>query len=266
MWQFLKSRIFLYNILGAIAVFIIVFWLGTSALNSYTRHGETITVPDLSGMTFEKAKQILSDRNLEIAIADSAFNDKKPKMAVLEQNPSANSKVKEGRTIYLTVNAKIPPQVKMPDLTDNSLKQAQMILENIGLRVGQLIYKPDLAQNVVLDWMVRGRHIVIGDNIKKGSTVDLILGDGLGNTEVEVPELIGHTLREVKFILDASSLNLGAVIADNTVRGDSLNAIVYKQTPSPIDTDNKLNLGEAVDVYITLDQFKLDTQEEEEIK
>lgn len=263
MWQFLKSRIFLYNLLGAIGAIIILFWLGTSALNSYTRHGETITVPDLQGLTLEKAKQILSERDLEFIVADSAFNDKKPKLAVLDQNPIANSKVKEGRTIYLTLNAVIPPQVKMPDLTDNSLKQAQMVLENMGLRVGQLIYKPDLAQNVVLDWMCRGKHIAIGANIKKGSSIDLILGDGLGNTEVEVPELIGHSLREVKFILDASSLNLGAVIADNTVRGDSLNAIVYRQTPSPTDTDNKLNLGEAVDVYITMDQSKVDSPEED---
>lgn len=258
MWQFLKSKIFLYNVLGAIALYIIVFWLGTSALNSYTRHGETITVPDLNGLTLEKAKEILSERDLEFAVSDSSFSDKKPKLAVLEQNPSANSKVKEGRTIYLTLNAVIPPQVKMPDLTDNSLKQAQMVLENVGLRVGSLIYKPDLAQNVVLDWMNHGRHVAIGDDIKKGSTIDLILGDGLGNTEVEVPDLIGHSLREVKFILDASSLNLGAVIADNTVRGDSLNAVVYKQTPSTLDADNKLNLGEAVDVYITMDQLKVD--------
>ena len=257
MWQFLKSRIFLYNIHGIIAAYFIVFWLTTSLLNSYTRHGETITVPDIRGLSIEKAKQILSERNLDFAVADSSFSDKKPKLAVLDQSPMPNEKVKEGRTIYLTLNSVIPPQVKMPDLTDNSLKQAQMVLENVGLRVGQLIYKPDLAQNVVLDWMNKGKKIPVGQNIKKGSTIDLILGDGLGNTEVDVPELIGHSLREVRFILDASSLNLGAVIADNTVRGDSLDAVVYKQMPSPDDVDNKLNLGEAVDVYITKDQSKV---------
>ena len=147
----------------------------------------------------------------------------------------------------------------MPDLTDNSLKQAQMILEGIGLNVGLLIYKPDLAQNVVLDWMCKGLHIEIGDIIKKGSTIDLILGDGLGITEVEVPNLIGNTLREARFILDASSLNLGAVMTDNTIVGDESNGVIYKQNPAPGDVDNKLNLGEAIDVYVTMDPSKHQT-------
>jgi beta-lactam-binding protein with PASTA domain len=77
---------------------------------------------------------------LNLKIVDSAYNAKKRPLTVLDQTPTANAKVKEGRTIYLTVNSRIPPMIKMPELKDASLKQAQMILESAGLNVGKLIY------------------------------------------------------------------------------------------------------------------------------
>jgi beta-lactam-binding protein with PASTA domain len=109
----------------------------------------------------------------------------------------------------------------------------------------------------VLDQLYKGEHIEAGATIKKGATIDLVLGDGLGQTSLEVPDLVGLSLREVKFVLDGSSLNLGSVFADNSVRGDTLSAVVYKQNPEFASENSKLNMGDAVDVYVTKDKSLL---------
>ena len=143
----------------------------------------------------------------------------------------------------------------MPDLKDVSLKQASLILESYGLKVGNLSYKPDLAKDVVLETRNEGKMITAGASLKKGSKIDLVLGDGLGQSQVEVPNLIGLTLREAKFVLDGSSLNLGAMVLDASVKKDTLDAVVYKQMPDPNDPVMRMmNIGEGVDVFLTSPQ------------
>ncbi|HYV95225.1 MAG TPA: PASTA domain-containing protein [Chitinophagales bacterium] len=251
LWQFIRSRKFLYNVLGALAFyafFVVIFIL---FVRWYTNHGESIKVPEVRGQNFNDAVKILESQHLRFQISDSSFDDSKPSLTVLDQNPRPKSQVKEYRTVYLTVNSKAAPQIQLPDLKDVSLKQASMILQSYGLKVGTLTYKPDLAKDVVLAMNLNGREVLAGTNVKKGSKIDLVLGDGLGQTQIEVPNLIGLSLREAKFVLDGSSLNLGALVLDASVKNDTLDAVVYKQIPDANDVNNKMNAGEGVDVFLT---------------
>jgi beta-lactam-binding protein with PASTA domain len=257
MLDFLRSRRFLFNLLGAIGALALIMFIGSLILSNSTQHGETISVPNLSGKKLSDVKEILSSRHLEFKVTDSSFSDKLRPLCVIDQVPKPESKVKEGRTIYLTINAINPPKVKMPDLKDASLKQAQLVLQSTGLRVGKLIYKPDLAQNAVLDQLLNDKSIVPGTLIPKGTHIDLVLGDGLGQTEIQVPNLIGRSLSEAKFYLDGVGLNLGSVIKDNSVKGDSSDAYVYRQIPDPNDAQNMIKPGEPVDVYVTFDMSKI---------
>jgi hypothetical protein len=246
--QFFTSKVFFINLLLALIFIAAVFGITYSYLSSYTHHGESIAVPDLRGLTKERLATFVNGKHLRYAIVDSIFELDKTPGTVVDQDPAPDSKVKEDRTIYLTVNASLPPKVKMPDLVDVSYRQADAILQTFGLKVGNLIYKPDLAKNAVLGQRYRGSEISPGTEIPKGSVIDLVLGDGLGNTQVSVPDLIGLTKGEALFVLKGSSLNVGTVHYDGGVK-DSLVAKVYKQSPEPSD-DATLNQGEAVDLYL----------------
>lgn len=246
--NFFKSKIFWINIAIAVAVFFIVVTITMNWLDSYTQHGETITVPDLRGMSMEQVERQLKSKNLQFAILDSLFEKDKAPASVLDQNPKPETKVKENRTIYLTVNAYNPPKFKMPKLIDKSLRQAQIELESYGLVVGQLTYVPDMAQNAVLKQLVDGKDIKPGDLIAKGTAVDLVLGDGLGNTQVEVPFLLNLSLNEAKFVLTASSLNIGAVVYTGGV-SDTSKAVVVRQIP-PVTSSRMLTMGESIDIFL----------------
>lgn len=252
----IRSKIFMLHFSLSVGVVVVLLFITYLWLSSFTNHGESITVPNLKGMKFQELEAFLKDKNMQVKIADSStFMIDKPPGIVIEQDPAPNEKVKDGRTVYVTITRTVPPQVKFPNLIDVSQRQAEAILNSYGLRVGQLIYKPDLAKNAVLAVLFKGANLKSGDELKKGSTVDLVLGDGIGNTAVDVPDFKGLTLDEVLFVLQGSSLNQGAIVFDESVH-DSSSAKVYRQIPEPGDS-SVIKQGESIDFFFTQNPEKL---------
>lgn len=214
-----------------IIVFTLVSWLG-----SYTNHGETVTVPNIKGMKYAELKEYLENKNLDVKISDSSMFllDKGPGV-VIEQDPRPNEQVKEGRTIYVSITRTVPPQVKMPNLIDVSQRQAEAILFSYGLRLGSMIYKPDLAKGAILEMSCKGKMLKAGELIAKGSRIDLVLGDGIGITDVAVPNLLNLSLEEAVFVLKGSALNVGEVFYPPG-KLDSVNFFVVEQMPMPGDS------------------------------
>jgi beta-lactam-binding protein with PASTA domain len=220
-----------------------------SGLKSYTRWGQSTIVPDLRGSTFEQVKTILGSKNLEWQIMDSVYDMSKPPMAIIDQNPKPNSKVKEGRTIYITINATKAPTTELPDLIGrSSLKYAKMQLESYGLKVGEEIYKPDPHLNAVIGLMVNGKNVTKKMRVPRGTVVDIVLGDGLGNSRISVPYLIGLHLDEAIFKLRGYSLNVGSTLVAEGV-SDTSNAIIYKQVPE-YGEGHSIRIGEPIDLWV----------------
>ena len=230
-----KKRILL-NLIAAIVVLTVVVFSMVSWLSAYTNHGETVTVPNVKGMKFSDLKEYLENKNLDVKISDSSMFllDKGPGI-VIEQDPRPNEQVKEGRTIYVSITRTVPPQVKMPNLIDVSQRQAEAILFSYGLRLGSMIYKPDLAKGAILEMSCKGKLLNAGELIAKGSKIDLVLGDGIGITDVAVPNLLNLSLEEAVFVLKGSALNVGEVYYPPG-KLDSVNFFVVEQMPMPGDS------------------------------
>ena len=232
-------------VFGILVVFAFLFL--KVFLPSYTNHGQTVSVPDLEGFEFNRLESYLSERDLQIEVAlDSGYNADLPPLTVLKQNPRAGSKVKQGRTVYVTLNSKNAPMIKLPNLVNAPLKNAQEILNNMGLIRGEFIYIPDITFNVVLEQRYRGRNIPEGFEIPKGSQIDLVIGDGLGNQILDVPNLIGMDEIDAEFLILGSGLRLGRI---NYVETDTVpSGIIIRQIPPP---GAEMKTGEPVDVWIS---------------
>lgn len=253
------SKTFLINV-GIALVFIILVLVGVNyALDNYTRHGEDILVPNYSEIHYTKLDSVFEKSSLKYTVIDSIYEPKMPKGVVLDQNPIPESKVKEGRTIYLTINATNPPMLKMPDVVDLSLRQAIAKLEDYGFALGEKHYIPDLAKDAVLRQEYQGKPIKPGSLLPKNSKIDLILGDGLQDNEVHVPYLIGMTYEEAMDAINLGSMSIGAIVADKTMKSskeDTMNARVYRQIPD-FNPDEMWTVGDPVDIFITLDSTKI---------
>jgi beta-lactam-binding protein with PASTA domain len=200
-------------------------------------------------MSFEQVKSILSDKNLEWKIMDSVFDMSKPPMSIIDQNPKSKSNVKQGRTIYITINATTAPTTEIPDLIGrSSLKYATMQLQSYGLKLGEPVYKPDPHLNAVIGMMIDGKMVSKKMRVPKGTVVTLLLGDGLGNSRISVPYLIGLRYEEAEFKLKGYSLNIGALIVDAGVT-DTLGALVYKQIPD-YGEGHTIRIGEPIDLFL----------------
>lgn len=252
------SRVFWKHLIIMAGIAVLISFTVFAGLKIYTKHGRAYAVPDLRGLTVEEAEMVINARKLAYTVADSVFLSHEARGTVIDQNPSPNFRVKENRTIFLTINAMNPERIPAPDVTGVSLRQARVMLENQDFKVGQLIYVPDIALNNVLNQQYQGRDIEPGELIIRGESIDLVLGEGLSTRTTYVPDLLYISLDEARSQIIESSLNLGATLYDSTVhtKDDSLNAFVWRQRPE-YSEDLQLRLGSIIDLWLSLDSTLL---------
>jgi beta-lactam-binding protein with PASTA domain len=233
---------FIIMLLSAILLVILFFYW---YLPNTTHHGQTITVPNVVGMHLNDVEDFLDKRDLQYVLDDSTFIPGAKPLTVYQQFPPAGNKVKQGRKIYLTIIAQKPPMVKMPKLLNRSLLNAQRELESYGLLVGNISIVPDLQQNAVLKQLLNGVEVNEGQLIPKGSKIDLVVGDGLGNQEFEVPDLTGKPLDEAELLLQGSNLQVGIIIYQEAE--DKEAGTVLRQKPT---AGNKIRVGDVIDLWV----------------
>lgn len=244
----------LHNVIWA-AILIIALVVGAKVLlGIMTRHGEQISVPDLTAMTVSEAKYNAGINGLKTVVTDSVFIRRMARGAVFSQNPSPGEKVKKGRKIRLTINAVNPKKITMPNLVGLSMRQANAELNSRGLVLGNLIYVSDIATNNVMRQLFRNKEIKPGASIETGAEIDLVVGLNPENDKTYVPNFSGLKYRRAIDVAHESSLNIRKVIFDNDIKSysDSLSAVVYKQNPSA-SSQVPVLMGSEVSLWFTTD-------------
>ena len=177
-FSFKNNRFFWLNIIIMIIVLIAAPLIALQWLDGYTRHGQAVVVPDVKGMTLRLAENELDKQTLKSIIIDSSYVKGMPPGAILEQNPSGGSKVKEGRTVYLTINTESAPKISVPDVMDNSsLRQAEAKLRALGFKLTDPEYISG-EKDWVYSVKYRGRTLKAGEKIPHEAVVTLCVGDG----------------------------------------------------------------------------------------
>lgn len=247
----LKTPSLRRNLLGGLIFVVGLLLVIRIVLLIVTQHYKTVTVPDFTGLQMDEVESMARKDGLRMIASDSVYVRSVDKGAVFSQNPSAGSKVKKGRAVYITLNASRDKEVMMPDVTGYSLRQAIVELTSRGLVVGDLRYVYDIATDNVL-----GQSRPEGMLVSVGTVVDLVLGLDPNDTFVTAPNVIGQSLDAAINTLKTNSLNY-SVHLDNTISSekDIEKAFVYDQIPEThIEPANR---GDYVDIYLTLDSGKL---------
>jgi beta-lactam-binding protein with PASTA domain len=191
---YLTSRVFFAQILAAMAIVAVISYLFFHWITFTTHHGQEITVPDLGKLSAEQAEEKLAAIDLDYIILDTVdFRPDYPKLTIVEQEPKAGSKVKEGRKIYIKINASTYTMVSVPDLIEKTYRQAVPTLEAIGLLEGTITYKPYLGKDMVLELRLNGKKLKAGDKVLKSSKIDLVLGDGKVTYEETIDSTVVDT-------------------------------------------------------------------------
>lgn len=244
---YLKTKHFRNTLLMAIGSVILIVLVIFSSLNFYTNHGSGVPVPKLKGLNIDNAIDILKNQGF-VPEVDSVFRNDIDPGTVVEQDPDPGTNVKEGRKIYLTMVSKLAPNVSLPNIEQMPYITAESMLANNGLRIGDTTYSADIARDMVLEVRFSGQPIKAGTKIPKGSRLDLVLGDGKGAAEIDIPDLVGVDYDAVKFQLKGQGLLLGTVT--KLPGTDTTNAWVVAQQPMKTDSVTKMPNGTRINITI----------------
>ena len=243
--KFIGWNVLLAVVVTAVILTVLIVWL-----KGYTQHGKEVEVADVRGMVVTEATALLEAQGLHMDVIDSTYSDKVPFGTIVEQDPRPASHAKEGRAVYVTINATTKRMVTMPDLQDISYRQAETTLRAMGLRVDSTYdYKPSAYRDLVLEVKSRGETVQPGEKLPVGTRVRLVVGYGRGTEQVTVPHVIGMTLQEARSTLLRNRLTVGAVHFD-APQEEGKQQFVYRQTPAE---GERLVEGETVSLRLSPD-------------
>jgi beta-lactam-binding protein with PASTA domain len=244
--------LFLMLLIAAGLIFFVISYLG-----NFTHHGEKLPVPNVIGKKVEDLEALITEEGFEYIINDSVFDNKKPKGIVVDQSPSPESFVKEGRTMYITINARTKKKITIKEsVKDLSLRSAMSILQSYGVKV-KVTNKPSTPAGVVLGLNYMGKKIIPGETlIDEGDMVELIVS-GSSKASIYYEQFSG-TLKEASNRAESLGFLVEPIQMGNLCKTetDSMGAFVVRQIPE-YKNGMMLKPGTPVQLFFTCDTIAI---------
>ena len=128
-------------VVAVIIAFIVIFAIGRAAGIFSVGPGKkpetenTVTVPNVVGMTEDKAKETLNNKKLGFKVVSREESKKYEEGTVSEQKTEAGEKVKKNTTIEVVVSSGlVGDSIKVPDVSGMTEDEAQSALEDAGFK------------------------------------------------------------------------------------------------------------------------------------
>jgi len=242
------------NILLALGLSLLILFLFFQTMEFWTNHGEYLRVPDVKGKNYQEAADQLDKAGFDVVVQDSVYYDSLSPLVIIKQFPDPDATVKVNRTIYLTINRATAPLINMPNLVGMSFRNAELEMRAKGLKLGDTMYVPDIAKNAAKDQLIGTVSLKPGTPVAMGTSISLVLGAGIGNEDISVPDLFGMPYSEALTLLESNGIILGVVLPDNDLT-DTLAGFVYWQNPERINEERKINrirTGQMMDIKLSV--------------
>ena len=205
--------------------------------------GKEVTVPDVKGMSYSEAKEVLEAKGLKIEKADEPIASQKiEKGKIVSQTPSKNSKVKKGRTVRVILSAG-NTELKVPDLKGLSYKEAKTLLSEMGLQISK---GDEVDSDSVTEGLIASQYPSAKTKVDKGDIITVNISKG--KKDAVIPKLVGTTFTsesDVSDILSKYGYKLGKVSYEESYETPGT---IIKQSPDAGTTAEK---NTTVDIVIS---------------
>ncbi len=201
-----------------------------------------VVVPMLVGKQVVHALEILTDLGLNTKVKELRFDPSVPKNHIIAQLPDPGSEIKRGRDVRLVIS-RGARTVVYPNLTGIDLPQAQILLEQNGLRQGNVshVYHPDRPKQSIIT-----QYPPAGHRGFRGNTIDLLVSKGRAPMSIRMLDLKGLGLNQAIAAIERNRLILGniATLSDPSVADDT----VTSQVPP---AGHRVDVGSMIDITIS---------------
>ena len=205
--------------------------------------GKEVTVPDVKGMSYSEAKEVLEAKGLKIEKADEPIASQKiEKGKIVSQTPSKNSKVKKGRTVRVILSAG-NTELKVPDLKGLSYKEAKTLLSEMGLQISK---GDEVDSDSVAEGLIASQYPSAKTKVDKGDIITVNISKG--KKDAVIPKLVGTTFTsesDVSATLSKYGYKLGKVSYEESYETPGT---IIKQSPDAGTTAEKKT---SVDIVIS---------------
>lgn len=205
--------------------------------------GEEITIPDVSGMSEEEAKETLIAKGFKKAniSVEQKQSDSVDTGLVISTTPEVDAKAAEDTkiTIYVSTGA---GKVTVPNLVGKSQEEAESALSEAGLNGSASEEYSDTEAGKVIS-----QEIDSGEKVDKGTTVSYVVSKGKKPEEkVTMPPVVGVYQSRAESLLRAAGLSVGKVTSeysDTDAEGVVISA--------SFNEGDKLNPGTVVNLVVS---------------
>jgi beta-lactam-binding protein with PASTA domain len=253
--QFFKRFPWVIHVLAMLGISAVILVLVFLFIRIYARQGHEYELPGVVGSDIVSLQED-NPLDLDIVVLDSIYRPGEPGGVILTQDPKVGTMVKRGRKLYITITAYNPEDAVLPELAGLTVRQAVSELLSVGLVPGQLKFVEDPYPNNIIDQSCKGKTLYAGQQIARGSVVDLTVGLGDGTGRSVVPFVIGKTAEKARRDVLTASLNVGKEHFKGVKNRQT--AVVYKQEPD-YNGVNRYEYGTEVTLWY-VDEDKTDVQ------
>ena len=195
----------LYTAFVAVSAFVVGILVFNNVLMPRLIHREgEVRVPELSNLTVEEAQKALQPTGLQLSRAGERFEASVLRGRIVQQEPAAGTPVR-GRARVSVVVSLGEEFSSVPALFGESRRNAELLLEQAGLRVGGITRAPSDA---VGEGLVVATDPPAESVLPRGTPVALLLSTGLGEEVFVMPELTGREIGRVRKQLEAQGFRV----------------------------------------------------------
>lgn len=254
---FFSSRLFWRNA-GALALFLVLFFLLVNiGLRVYTKHGDSMQLEDYQGLLLEEAERKAAAKGLKIEVISASFQPGKRPNEIFDQYPEPLSKVKDNRTIFVTIYHNEGRDVMLPAFTevgdDIETYRRELRKRKIDMVIRDQVFDGKLAEGTILYLLIKGEKITNTELaqgnvvVTQGTEVEAVISTRVSST-VEMPDLVCKRFDAASFQLTAINLVVGKVYGG--ADGNRNEFYVWKQEPE-FAPGKLIDKGSQINLYLT---------------
>ena len=211
----------------------------------------SVKVPDLTTFTLNNAKSWASGNAIKLTI-DYKFDEKKAKDTIIYQSVAANTTLKGGSSMTITVSK--GQEVVIKDLTGMGYYEVKDWCLDNGI---ELYYEEAYSSTVEVDHVI-SQYPYAGTGVEEGSSLEIVISKGIdpSSVTIKIEDYTGKTEDEFKKYVKSLSSNgfsFGKINHINDKYSDTI-----EQGLVAWHTSGNTNVTSTVEYYLSLGKFTLD--------